>query len=338
MLAADILNVLKANGGGAEASLKANKRDIDTSMKANGGGAEASMKAKGGGAEKGADWMEPDKDEPCECAIFIDVGDPKRPVCSSEPVVQKIADILNIKHTDKGKIIEDAKRKVGAKTESELLTTDIVRRALGAAADREKELRMKPHGPANSTEWFSNDDIDKNLAQWSVRFKHFKPIPFQFINFLERETELAMLDLNDEYKRGIRCIGCILNSASAPPGKHWMATFIDMRAPPKSNEPWSVEFFNSSGNPPVTGVVMWMLKMAGSLSDARTSNGGDPAKVERVVVSRVKHQQSNSECGPYCMYYIWSRLKGKPWKKFSTTPIPDAKVTKFRTHLFRVHE
>ena len=300
----------------------------------------ADMLVRGGGPEKGLDWMEPDKDAPCECAIYVDPGDPARPVCSSEPTVRKIAEALAIAHKDKGKIIEEAKRKVGVDSESALLSHEEVVRVLGPEAAKEKATRMKPHGPADSTDWFSNDNIDINLRQWSMypRFRHFLPVPFQFINFEERGTALAHLDLGAEYGRGVRCVGCVLNSADGPPGKHWMATFIDMRPAPTSDEPWTVEFFNSSGNPPVTNVVMWMLKVAGQLADARAAAGGDPARVERVVVSKIKHQQSKSECGPYCMYYIWSRLKGKPWGRFSTTPVPDAKVTKFRAHLFRAHE
>ena len=49
------------------------------------------------------------------------------------------------------------------------------------------------------------------------------------------------------------------------------------------------------------------------------------------ILSGLVHQRdSETECGPYSVYYIWNRLNGVPASEFQKKRIPDAKMIKFR--------
>ena len=103
-----------------------------------------------------------------------------------------------------------------------------------------------------------------------------------------------------------------------------MALFADARNPNRA----TVEFFNSSGRPPVPEWVNWMVKTQIGLKKVGFKN------VELVKSSSVEHQASMSECGVYSLYYIWCRLNGVPVETFSECKIPDEKMFEFRQHLF----
>jgi hypothetical protein len=135
------------------------------------------------------------------------------------------------------------------------------------------------------------------------------------------------------------CLGCVLNTdISSGRGKHWVAVFIDCR---DDNE-WTIEYFNSAGNPPPTTMINWMEKTRKQLTDyanklTDSSSSNKPINVETVCVTDIEHQQSETECGMYSLFYIRARLDGKSYKWFTQTVIPDADMIEFRKHLFRKH-
>jgi hypothetical protein len=56
---------------------------------------------------------------------------------------------------------------------------------------------------------------------------------------------------------------------------------------------------------------------------------------EPIAVTDVDHQESQTECGLYALYYIRRRLDGTPFSFFFEKLIRDAAMTAFRTHVFR---
>jgi hypothetical protein len=128
----------------------------------------------------------------------------------------------------------------------------------------------------------------------------------------------------------------INTDTSSGPGKHWVAVFVDCR--PAPDEPWTVEYFNSAGRPPPKAMVGWMERRRAQLAAYRgqlPSSRGHVCDVIAVPVTDMDHQESQTECGLYALFYIRRRLEGTPYSFFFSQLVPDAAMTAFRAHVFR---
>ena len=278
-----------------------------------------------------------------ECAIYLNrkPGEP----CSRDPIINKIANIMGVKSSDKQSIIESAKKQLGCETEDCVLTklapdigyTDV---------DNEIAITMKIKGPTDSS-LLSNFNCDETLRQWSTgKYTNFFPFNFNMLDYASYSLQnnrvinspdtLATISFKKLYDgkfiagKEFRCCGCIINSDTySGRGKHWMALFADARNPKK----WTVEFFNSSGNSPAPEWCNWLVKTANYM-DEIIKERKLPAKVEIIKTCDIRHQHSKSECGLYSLFYIWARLNGVDPAYFNNTPIPDQLMFEFRHHLF----
>lgn len=200
-----------------------------------------------------------------------------------------------------------------------------------AVADREIKLAFKHDGPVD-TKLLSNYNIDNILKQWQLAHPRFFAYNFNMSNFADysfidgsviaRPDSLATVDWTpgNPQTATFDCAGCVINTdVYQGAGKHWMALFIDRRSTPAT-----AEFFNSSGRCPSDEWAGWLVKTRNQLG----------AGAEIVKCCGVKHQKSRSECGVYSLFYIWSRLNGKPARDFLRTPISDYAMFEFRQHLF----
>jgi len=227
---------------------------------------------------------------------------------------------------------------------------------------RELERSFKPPGPRHGHALLSNTNIDGVLRRWADEFPDFCPCPFAMADFDTNGDAFATADpaglrLEGE-ARGAPCrtFACVHNTdVSTGPGIHWVAVFVDMRAPPDSARDWTVEYFNSAGRPPARPVVRWMertrvrlaavraqmasAQMASALqaSPQAQAPAAPRGGAESRAVTGVCHQRSQTECGPYALYYIRSRLEGVPVDDFANPAarISDATMEAFRQHLFR---
>jgi hypothetical protein len=200
--------------------------------------------------------------------------------------------------------------------------------------ERDVEENFKPAGPRNSTKLTSNDDLDAVMAQWAkIEFKSFYPYPFAMIDFAETRGSLATIDpvgviqgeVSFNGARKFDHMACIVNTDySHGPGKHWVCVFIDARS-----KPWTVEYFNSAGNPPPRQITAWMEKTRKRLAEEFG------VEVMTIPVTRMRHQDSRTECGLYALYYIRRRCEGDPWTVFEDELIKDEAMVKFRAHVFR---
>jgi hypothetical protein len=235
--------------------------------------------------------------------------------------------------------------------------------------------KLKPRGPLNNTDLLSNFDIDAVLSRWAAEFRGFYNCEYSMIDFYKVNNKFATLSLprimagleslnvgphSQNVKRPSDCFACVLNTdVSSGPGKHWVAVFVDCR--PSLGNPWSVEYFNSTGNAPCKNVIKWMEETrvalesyrklcctSGTASDAVHSgipdsidgskidpNTADLRKVIALPVSSVSHQKSQTECGLYSLYYIRKRLVGTPYTFFQDYKVPDSEMIKFRKYVFR---
>lgn len=210
----------------------------------------------------------------------------------------------------------------------------------GRELDLELELRFKAQGPRDSLALLSNFNLDGTMQRWARVFTEFYPCPFAMMDF-DRNGDLfgeidmcavldgrVPMDLGPGIGRLTRpstCFGCIINTdVSTNKGKHWMAVFVDCRS---EAAPWSVEFFNSVGGAPMRPITVWLERTRARLAERHAT--------EAVAVTDIDHQESQTECGLYALYYVRRRLEGTPYSFFSEKLVPDAAMTAFRQHVFR---
>ena len=269
---------------------------------------------------------------PKECAFHIDV-DGKKEICMEDAIIDELktyaTNIKKLNVSGKKDTIDKLKEVLDCQTESCILTKSEIKDAIGHdKAVKQLDERFKPEGPFDSDQWFSNINIDKVLDQIAIKYKKkkFLHIEFQMRDFEKVGGELSKIDLAKEYERGIRCFGVVFNTDySAGNGQHWFAIYGNF-----SKEPFTIEYFNSTGQAPLPEISSWMKKTKHHME--KTLN----KKVEDVAVSKIVNQADNHSCGSYSLYYIISRLEGVPYSHFSKTKIGDAVMHEFRKHhLFR---
>lgn len=219
--------------------------------------------------------------------------------------------------------------------------------ALAAEAERV----FKPAGPRDSTDLLSNYNIDETLQKWARSFPDLYTYDFSMMDFADTGDPFytrdvaAILEGREVQKLGVgfppvrrpaKCLACVLNTdVTGGFGKHWVAVFVDTRP-----ATWSVEYFNSAGNPPPRAMVEWMERTRARLQEYRAQKAGADSKsagaVQVVAVTSVVHQQGKTECGLYSLFYIRRRIEGTPYTFFMKTPIPDEAMVSFRKFVFRV--
>jgi hypothetical protein len=266
-------------------------------------------------------------------------------ICSSNSVLESIKKYINKKDISHEQALNIAKEGLKCKTETCILTHPNFRNFVATKApeiveaiNKDLHLKFKPPGPKFGVKLLNNFNIDNVLLSWAREFDDFHPCPFVMIDFDSyhnkfREINLAHLIEGTEFyvdpiygktSRVFNCFGCILNTdVSTGPGKHWVTIFVDLRG-----KKWTIEYFNSSGNPPCYEVVKWMIKQKKFLEKLNKD-------VEDVSVTNLVHQKSMTECGAYALYYIRARLEKNPYTYFATNYVHDGIVNKFRSHCFR---
>lgn len=186
---------------------------------------------------------------------------------------------------------------------------------------------FKPKGPAIDFGLLSNINIDSVLEQFADRYpeRHFLHINYQMRDFEKIGTELATLDLAASFARGIKTFGVVLNTDyHTGRGIHWFALFGENYA-----DHIDLEYFNSSGKPPLKEVQIWLGKTAEYLE----------AKLKKPVniIQVVSHvlQKDDHSCGVWSIFYIWARLLGIEHTWFTAQNVNDSVMQWLRLNLFR---
>lgn len=273
----------------------------------------------------------------------------------SEPA----SELLPAAATPEAEAVRAAAAILGCDSESCVIASPVFRQFVvdkrllpEAALERELEVRFKAQGPRGSTALLSNFNIDETLRRWARVFPEYYPCPFAMMDFDRTGEAFSSLDLVDVFegrepldlgpgfgvvRRRAQCFGCVVNTDnSSGPGKHWVAVFVDGRPP--AGAPWTVEYFNSAGRPPPKAMTNWMERTRARLAEYRASLPscrGRVCDVISVPVTDMDHQESQTECGLYALYYQRMRLQGTPYSFFFKQLIPDSAMTAFRAHVFR---
>lgn len=194
---------------------------------------------------------------------------------------------------------------------------------------------FKPKGPANSTALLDNFNIDETLSQWSKHSKElfgkkYYHIPFQMIDFDKTGTELSRFSIMELLESEYDCFGVVLNTdISSGRGKHWFCLYGDLNHNGTKEDPYTLEYFNSSGNPPMIQVDIFLKRTVYDL----LKETGQYCEIIRSAHKRLQYSQT--ECGVWSLMYIKSRLDGHPYDYFYKRKTSDAEITEMRKRIFR---
>lgn len=301
------------------------------------GGGQKSRRSRGGVMMSSSDCG--------ECAITVD-----GPICSDSDGIAVLKKIITVENPtleiggDPAAIVNAAKEVTGCQTEE---------CALIRAAENHPEFedivvrtirdRFKASGPADSTDWLNNVNIDDVLEQFCRKYPKTYHVYFQMINFIEQrlapgQKALKNISLVSDVLAAGKNVMCVVINTDriGRSGIHWFCLFVDMRHAGTEADPFTIEYFNSSGQMARREITEWMHKAEHELEATDNPTApGTKYRAKRITAATVQHQvDTDSECGVYALYYIWRRLGGAPVSEFATR-IPDQWMIDFRPKLFK---
>lgn len=177
--------------------------------------------------------------------------------------------------------------------------------------------------------WLSDIEIEEFLRACEEKFERFRFVGPSAIDFdtATRETcvfpELCKFNLARYVRDGVTDVGIVFNTDKhTGSGQHWIALYFRISGGVKSF------YFDSTGarTPPQIGVFIERIHQQAKDLGVRFSADSNQGTV---------HQKSTSECGIYCMYFIWSiltrRHKSEDFKRIIIT---DSEIQEYRWMFF----
>jgi|TARA_B110000285_G_scaffold99742_1_gene113628 hypothetical protein len=179
----------------------------------------------------------------------------------------------------------------------------------------------------NPNEWLSSLDIESVMKQYEKFYKCFEflgPSPIDYDHHkLYGECvweELCNLNLSKMIKRNKNKLGIIFNTdPHYKNGEHWISMFVNIKKK-------FIVYFDSNGNEPPKQVS----KLIDNIRDQGRQIGID----FKVHINEKEHQQTESECGMYSLYFIIQMLKDRDVTYFLKNKIPDKEVFELRKKYF----
>ena len=181
----------------------------------------------------------------------------------------------------------------------------------------------------NPDEWLSSVDIESVMKQYEKFYKCFVflgPSPIDYDRHkLYGECvweELCNFNLSEEIKNHKNKIGIIFNThPHYKSGEHWISMFINIKKK-------FIIYFDSNGNKPPEEVNKFV--------DTIQTQGKQLGINFDYYKNTIEHQETESECGMYCLYFIIEMLKDKPENNFLKNKINDKEVFKLRNKYFNI--
>jgi len=259
-----------------------------------------------------------------ECSL-ISAG--KSTTCFPESILNYIIPGASQKpEVEQESIVEKLMEKTGCQDQRCLLLSDFIYDKIPATEIKQSlERDFKVGGPKDSS-LLTNVNIDGVMKQWALHFKDFYPCRFSMRNHEEVQDELAKVKFQDLYNKGFRTFGCVLNTDTYDGrGIHWMGLFVDMR-----DKVWEICLYNSSGRLPPKEYDTWMVRRKIELEKIAPPG----VKVVLAPMNRIPHQELDTECGVYSLFFIWAKLNKQMTEVFHKGKIRDKYMYEFRQHLF----
>jgi hypothetical protein len=183
----------------------------------------------------------------------------------------------------------------------------------------------------NPNEWLSSVDIDKVMNQYKKAYKCFEFIGPSPIDFDTKTShgecvwnELCNFSLANQIKKGKNKIGIIFNTdPHNKSGSHWISLFINIKKK-------IICFFDSVGTKPSKEIMKLVNRI---IDQGHKLNPKINFKFENN--NGIEHQNKNTECGIYSLFFIIHMLQDKTSENFYKTHIiNDGQIQNYRKIYF----
>ena len=200
---------------------------------------------------------------------------------------------------------------------------------------KEETTSFAPQSPAewkqNPNEWLSSVEITKVMKQYEKAYKCFEFIGPTPIDFDKRKVygecvwdELCNFSLANQINSGKSKIGIIFNTDTHDrSGQHWISMFINIKKK-------QIFFFDSTGDKPMKEILTLVnkIKKQGLAMKPKIRFKYDSSE-------GIEHQNGNTECGIYSLYFIVHMLEDKMTGEYLKTHLlRDDYINKFRKIYF----
>uniref|UniRef100_A0A6C0BCR3 Ubiquitin-like protease family profile domain-containing protein n=1 Tax=viral metagenome TaxID=1070528 RepID=A0A6C0BCR3_9ZZZZ len=224
--------------------------------------------------------------------------------------------------------IDELMKRVGCDSPSCLIT-----KPNSSNVSRLLRVSIKPEGDIEGNTWVNSSQIVRVLNSWKIyinpKINNFYPMGFATIDFMSCpnsfNNRVKNLSLNFLIQNKKRTAAVIINTDNCSGrGEHWFPLFIDLR-----DKVISLEYYNS--------VKKKMPKQICDYFDDLKNNyikSGETRDVQIYSMLPDEHQNKNSECGIYSLFYIYSRLEGISGQEIVSYSLPDDHVHKLRKVMF----
>lgn len=205
---------------------------------------------------------------------------------------------------------------------------------LGQATSKLKEsfAPVKPkEWNKNPNEWLSSLDIINVMKQYEKAYKCFDFIGPSPIDFNKQKIygecvweELCNFSLKEQIKKGKFKIGIIFNTdPHYKGGQHWISMFINIKKK-------IIFFFDSTGDPAQPEILEFVEKIK-----QQGQNLNPPINFKYDTSEGYEHQNGNTECGVYSLFFIVQMLKDNLSAEYlKTHHIDDNYMSQFRKIYF----
>ena len=204
----------------------------------------------------------------------------------------------------------------------------------------ELQTAFAPEAPQkwkkSPNEWLSSNDITSVMKQYENKYKCFSFIGPSPIDYNTRKRygecvweELCHFSLANEIKNGKKKIGIIFNlDPHYKSGSHWVSLFINI-------EKRLIFYFDSVGHAVPAKIKKFVKEVTLQGTQLSSEHGSGPIKFEFDENSPFEHQQEDTECGIYSLFFIISLLEDTHTERyFKTNLITDKCVERFRKIYF----
>jgi hypothetical protein len=259
--------------------------------------------------------------------------------CYDKKTLNKLKELWNNNHPDDlivtnnyKKLWEELKEKLSYMCNNELCW--INSKLSNENIDRQiLKNRFAPFHPTtwniNKNTWLSSTDIIKVMNGYEKIYKNFNfigPSPIDFDKKFDNNTcvfsDICNFNIKKFLNKNINIIAFIFNTdPHYKSGSHWIALYLDI------NKKF-IFFFDSTGDK----IPIQIKKLCDRIIEqCREIN----INLKYDDNYNYNHQQSDTECGMYCLYFIISLLTGKRNPEyFKNKKIKDDYVEKFRKIYF----
>lgn len=183
----------------------------------------------------------------------------------------------------------------------------------------------------NPNEWLSSLDIINVMKQYEKAYKCFDFIGPSPIDFNKQKIygecvweELCNFSLKEQIKKGKFKIGIIFNTdPHYKGGQHWISMFINIKKK-------IIFFFDSTGDPAQPEILEFVEKIK-----QQGQNLNPPINFKYDTSEGYEHQNGNTECGVYSLFFIVQMLKDNLSAEYlKTHRIDDNYMSQFRKIYF----